>query len=159
MEQFKEWYNGLEQTEKQLVQAASILLALLILYFALIKPLGDSVDSLQQQVKSRQSSVEQWKSNMPLLVKSRKSGGNSNATQSLSNVITSSSRRYQLRVSRVQEKNPNEMQVWFDKVPFNNFLRWVAELENKYQVTVDSVNVRSKDRDGLSSIDIKILRG
>jgi len=76
--------------------------------------------------------------------------------QPLSAIVTSSTRDFNLRVSRVQEKGSDEFQVWFDNVAFNDFIRWITVLNNRYQVSVVSVNVRSKDRDGLSGIDVKL---
>jgi len=159
MEQLKEWFNGLEDNEQRIVIIGGVVLSLVILIFGLIKPLNDSVNSLRQQVDSRQKSVANWKASMPVLIANRGATNTATNSRALSNVITSTTRRFNLNVSRVQEKGQNEMQVWFDNVPFNDFIRWVAELENKHQVTVDSVNIRSKERDGLSSIDIKIIRG
>jgi general secretion pathway protein M len=159
MNQIKEWFDGLESNEQKIVLIGASLAAVMMLIFGLLKPLGDAVDDLQVQVASRQSSVDHWKASLPLVVANRGTSQASAGERPLSNVVTSTTRSFQLKVSRVQEKSPGEIQVWFDNIPFNDFIRWVAELENKHQISVDSVNIRSKDRDGLSSIDIKIVRG
>jgi|GEM_PF-1840016 len=159
MQQIKEWYAGLDENEQKIVFFASIFFSLVILVFGLLKPLNDSVKSLNTQIEGRQKSVDKWKQAMPTLLasKGRVSGGNS--SMPLSSVITTSSKKFNLRVSRVQEKNNDEIQVWFDNVPFNDFLGWTAELQSRYQVKVASVNIRNKDRDGLTSIDVKIRKG
>ncbi len=89
---------------------------------------------------------------------SRGGASAASSSQKLSSIVTSSTRRFNLRVSRVQEKGDTEIQVWFDNVPFNDFARWVADLNNRYQVSVASVNIRSKDRNGISSIDVKLSK-
>ena len=157
MEQLKQWYAGLEDNEQKIVLIASALLTLLILVFGIIKPMNDKVSSLEMKIKTKQSTISEWQTNMPKLLASKgsaQSGGN----QSLSNIVTTSTRRFNLRVSRVQEKASGEMQVWFDNVPFNDFVRWVAELNNRYQVSVATANIRNKDRNGLTSIDVKIRK-
>lgn len=159
MEQIKEWYNGLPENEQRIVMIAAAFFALVILFFGILKPINDSVDRLEGQVSSRQNVVAEFKKNMPVLVANRGSARQSaNNNRSLSNLVTSTTRRFQLNVSRVQEKGAAEMQVWFDNVSFNNFLRWTAELENKHKIKVESVNIRSKERNGLSSIDIKLVK-
>jgi len=160
MEQIKEWYNGLEESEQRIVLVAAVFFSLVIVLFGIIKPINDSVSRLEGQVESRQNTVAEFKKNMPVLLANRGSARTSSGNKSsLSNLVTSTTRRFQLNVSRVQEKGSTEMQVWFDNVPFNNFLRWTAEMENRHQVKIESVNIRSKERDGLSSIDIKLVRG
>lgn len=159
MEQIKEWYEGLEQSEQRIVMVAATFFSLVILFFGILKPLNSAVSDMSSKVTSRQSSVDFWKQSMPTVLANRGRANASSSAMALSSVVTTTTRRFNLRVSRVQEKNPTEIQVWFDNVPFNDFLRWIAEIENKHQVSVASVNIRSKDRDGLSSIDIKLQKG
>ncbi|WP_444996883.1 type II secretion system protein GspM [Aliikangiella sp. IMCC44359] len=159
MEQLKQWYEGLDNNEQRIVMLAAVFFGVLILIFGLLKPINDSLNSLQSQVNSREKSVALWKQSMPQIIANRGNTNTSSSSLSLSNLVTSSTRKYQLRVSRVQEKGPTEIQVWFDNVPFNEFIKWVAELENGHSVSIESVNIRTKDRDGLSSIDVKIQRG
>lgn len=157
-QQINDWYTELETNEQRIVVVAAIFFSLVILVFGILKPLNDSVSSLQGQVKSRQKSVDKWKQSMPIILANRGHSQGASSGQALSFIVTSTSKRFNLRVSRVQEKSSDEMQVWFDSVPFNDFIRWVAEVQNRHNVKVASVNVRSKDRDGLASIDIKILK-
>lgn len=159
MQQLKLWYAGLEQTEQRIVLAGTTILALMIIYFGILLPIDNSVSKLQRQVDSRQKSVNNWKQALPVIMANRGQGISGSSNQPLSNIITSTSNQHNLNMSRVQEKNADEMQVWFDNVPFNNFIRWVSEIQQTYGVKVASVNIRSKDRNGLSSIDIKIRKG
>ncbi|TQV73927.1 type II secretion system protein M [Aliikangiella marina] len=159
MEQIKEWYNSLQDSEQRIVLAASLFFGLVIVFFGIIKPINDAVSRLEGQVQSRQNTVSEFKKNMPVLVANRSAARRaSNSGGSLSNLVTSSTRQFQLNVSRVQEKSPTEMQVWFDNVAFNDFLRWTAQLENRHQIRIESVNIRNKERNGLTSIDIKLVR-
>jgi general secretion pathway protein M len=159
MQQIKEWYASLESNDQKVVMIAGIFFSLVIIIFGILKPLNDSVTTLEQQVESRQKSVDKWKSAMPALLANRGQVRGGNNSMPLNSIITNSTRKFNLRVSRVQEKNSDEIQVWFDNVPFNDFLRWTADVQNSYQLKIDSVNIRSKDRDGLSSIDVKIKKG
>lgn len=159
MQQIKQWYAELEESEQKIVLFGSILLAIIIFYFGLLNPLHSSVEQLQSQVKSRQNSVDRWKQAMPKILANRGQTSNAGGNQALNFIVTSTTKKYNMRVSRVQEKGNDEIQVWFDNIPFNDFIQWVSDINNKYGVTVASVNIRSKERNGLSSIDIKIIKG
>jgi type II secretory pathway component PulM len=76
----------------------------------------------------------------------------------LTSIINSTTKKFNLAVSRRDSKSPNEMQVWFDNVSFDSFLRWVAEVESKHNVSVASVNIRSRENDGITSINVKLLK-
>jgi general secretion pathway protein M len=158
MQQVKEWYDGLEQNEQTIVVVASIFFALIILFFGIINPLNSSVNNLERQVKARKASVAKWQQAMPQLVTSGGKVTADSSNQALSSIITSTTRRFNLRVSRVKENGSNETQIWFDNIPFNDFVRWTSELEKTYQIKVLSANIRSKDRNGLSSMDVKIQK-
>lgn len=158
MQQFKLWYAGLDEREQKIAQGAAALFVFIILIFGILKPLSNSVAIHKKKIESRQNSVSKWKEALPVIIANRgqvSGGGN----KSLSFVVTSTTRAFRLRVSRVQEKGTDEIQVWFDNVSFNDFIGWVADIQKKHQVKIASVNIRSKDRDGLSSIDVKIQRG
>ena len=159
MQQIKEWYAGLESNDQKVVLIAAIFFSLVILVFGIVKPLNDSASKLRQQVDSRQKSVDKWKAAMPTLLANKGQASSGINSMPLSSVITTSTRKFNLRVSRVQEKNNDEIQVWFDNVAFSDFIRWTAEVQNRYQLKIASANIRSKDRDGLSSIDVKINKG
>lgn len=159
MQQVKQWFYGLETNEQKIVLFAAGFFSLLLLFFGLIKPLNDSVNRLQVQVDSRQSSVSKWQEAMPQLLASRGQAGQGKNNQPLSTLISSTTRRFNLKVSRVQEKKSEQIQVWFDNVSFKDFLRWSAELHGRHHLKIISVNIRSKQRDGLVSVDVKISKG
>lgn len=158
MQEIKQWYAELDKNDQRVVLIAIVFFSFIILFFGILKPLGDSVNKLQVQVNSREKSVEKWQQSMPAILASRGNGKNAKSTAALSFIVTSTTKQFKLRVSRVQEKSDNEMQVWFDNVSFNNFVSWLAQIEKKYSINTVSVNVRNKSRNGLTSIDIKIRK-
>ncbi len=159
MDELKNWFEQLEDNEKKIVAIASIAMLILIIIFAILVPLNNSIDSLKIQVDSRKKSIETWQESLPIILANQGSSASYSNEQSINTIITKTTQQFNLSVSRVQEKSTNEMQVWLDNVPFNDFIRWTNEIQNRYQLKVASVNIRGKDRNGLSSIDIKLKRG
>lgn len=157
MQQIKDWYAAQDANDQRLVLFAAVFFAGLLLVFGLLKPLSDAVSEREMQLEARQRSVDSWREAMPKILASRGNGNQAGSNQALNTIVTSTSRQFSLNVSRLQEKGSNEIQVWFDNVEFNSFLRWVAELQQSYGASVESVNIRSaKERVGLVSIDVKI---
>ncbi|WP_196139291.1 type II secretion system protein M [Aliikangiella sp. G2MR2-5] len=159
MEQLKQWFESLDEKEQKLVLVLSVFILLVMIFFALVKPINDQVGKLESKVKGQERIIAQWSDSIPKILASGGRGSGATSSQSLSSVVTASTRQFNLRVSRVQEKNSGELQVWFDNVPFNDFMNWIGELGNRYKVSVASVNIRSKDRNGLISIDVKLRKG
>jgi general secretion pathway protein M len=159
MDALKDWFEQLDESEKKTVSIAAIALVIVIILFGIILPLNKKVASLENQVAGKQKLLNEWKKSIPTILANRGNSSSSNSTRSINSIVTSSTRKFNLSISRVQEKSDNEMQVWLDNVSFNDFIRWTEELQSRYQLQVASVNIRGKDRNGLSSIDIKLRRG
>lgn len=158
MQQIKDWFYGLDDNEQKIVIGFSVVIGFVILFFGIIFPINNQVSLLQKQVESREKSVANWTEKLPLVLANRNNPSATTSKVPLTNVITSTSSRFRLRVSRVQEKSESEIQVWLDNVNFNDFIKWVDELESNNRINVSSANIRNKDRNGLSSIDIKLVR-
>ncbi len=158
MEQLKHWFNGLDQNEQKITLTAAILVSLLLLYLLIIEPINAAAEQLSREVAANQKSLIRIKQQVPIVLASKRSGGGNVSGLPLTSVVNTTTSKYQLPVSRRDSKSPNEMQVWFDNVSFDSFLQWVAEINQKHGVTVTSVNVRSQDRNGITSINVKLLK-
>lgn len=158
MESIKEWYNELADSEKKIVIIFAVICSLLILVFGLLMPISQSVNTLEKRVASAQKSVNMWQQAMPTIRAKRNSSSAGSTSQSLNTVITSSTRQFNLNVSRIQEKGTNEIQVWLDNAAFNETLLWINQLEKRYKVTVASMNIRNKQRNGIVNLDVKLQR-
>jgi general secretion pathway protein M len=158
MEQIKAWFAGLDEKDQKITLAASIFFSLLLLYLLVIEPINSSADKMRAEVAAKQKTVDWMKTKIPVIIASKSSGGGSVSSLALSSVVNNTTNKFGLPVSRRDSKTPNEMQVWFDNVSFDSFLSWVSEIKKKHGVTVTSVNVRSRDRDGITSINVKLVK-
>lgn len=157
MEQIKAWFSSLDEKDQKITIGAGITISIFMIYFILIEPVNSSASSLRTEVAAKQKTIDWMKKQIPLIL-ANKGGGQSKSSLPLSTLVNNSTRKYSLPVSRRDSKSPNEMQVWFDNVSFDSFLSWTDEIKAKYGVTITSVNVRSRDQDGITSINIKLLK-
>ena len=158
MDQIKAWFLALDDKDQKITIVVVVAFSFFFLYFILINPVNESAAKLKKEVAAKQKTVD-WMKKQVSIIRATKGGGSSSSSSlPLSSVVNSTTNKYDLPVSRRDSKSPNEMQVWFDNVSFDSFLSWVAEIKTKHGVTVTSVNVRSADRDGITSINVKLLK-
>ncbi len=158
MEQIKNWYSGLDQRDQKITLVASVFVFLFLLYLLIIEPINSSVEQLQREVAATETTISRIKQQIPIVLASKRTGGGNVSSLPLTSVVNTTTTKYNLPVSRRDSKSPNEMQVWFDNVSFDSFLQWVAEINKSHGITVTSVNVRGQDRNGVTSINVKLLK-
>jgi len=158
MDSIKNWFNELSEQDQKITLIAGGLVSIILVYLLIISPLNEGVNKLEIEVASRIKS-DLWMSQQVSIIKSNSSIGSAvSGSLPLTSIINSTTKKFDLAVSRRDSKSPNEMQVWFDNVSFDSFLRWVAEVESKHNVSVASVNIRSRENDGITSINVKLLK-
>ncbi|MFT6732631.1 MAG: general secretion pathway protein M [Polaribacter sp.] len=158
MDSIKNWFNELSEQDQKITLIAGALVSIILVYLLIISPLNEGVNKLEIEVASRIKS-DLWMSQQVSIIKSNSSIGSAvGGSLPLTSIINSTTKKFNLAVSRRDSKSPNEMQVWFDNVSFDSFLRWVAEVESKHNVSVASVNIRSRENDGITSINVKLLK-
>jgi general secretion pathway protein M len=60
---------------------------------------------------------------------------------------------------RLQPDGENAVRVWFENVPFDNLARWMGQLETKYGVRIDAVDVEHQSTPGVVNARLSIGRG
>jgi len=158
MEQIKAWFGSLDEKDQKIAIVAGAAIVAFLLYFILIEPINDSASKLNREVAAKQKTIDWMKKQIPIILSNKAGGTGEKNSLPLSTLVNNTTRKYSLPVSRRDSKSPNEMQIWFDNVSFDSFLSWVAEVKSKHGVTISSVNVRSRDRDGITSINVKLLK-
>jgi general secretion pathway protein M len=158
MEPIKEWFSSLDEKDQKITIAAAVALVIFVIYFLLLEPLNASVTDLEKKVASQQKTVNWMKQQVPVIRGTSGSGISNQSQLPLASIVNNSTKTYSLPVSRRDSKSPNEMQIWFDNVSFNSFLQWSSEISTKEGITIVSVNIRSRDRDGIASINVKLLK-
>lgn len=158
MQQIKDWFLSLDERDQKITIGGAIAMGFFILYFGLLGPINNSASSLQVEVRSKQKTID-WMKKQVNIIRSNKSGNGATVSNlPLTSIVNNTTKKYSLPVSRRDSQSQNEMQVWFDNVAFDSFLNWASEVKSKYGVTIVSVNVRGRDRDGITSINVKLLK-
>lgn len=59
---------------------------------------------------------------------------------------------------RMQPEGEREVRVWFDDVPFDSLVRWVALLQTQYGVTVQMLDIEAQPGTGLVDARLSLTR-
>jgi len=158
MEQIKAWYSSLDEKDQKISIVAAVIITLLIIYLILLSPVNDSVSSLEKEVAAKQKTINWMKAQVPIILSSKGGPSARTSNQALSSIVNTTTNRFNLPVSRRDSKSPNEMQIWFDNVSFDSFLRWSNELKTRHGVSISTANIRSQDSNGITSINVKLIK-
>ena len=60
--------------------------------------------------------------------------------------------------SRLQPDGDTQVRVWVDEVQFDSLVRWVNELQTRYGVRVDSLDVERQPTAGLVNARLSLVR-
>lgn len=158
MNAIKSWYSGLNQNERNLVSLLSIMIIALILFIAVVLPVRGYLNDLNQRVDNATKDLPGIASKVEAL-QNRTGGTNSVRNQSLNQLITTSSKRYGLQFSRIEERKRNEeIQVRLDEAEFDQLLRWVGQLEQQHGLVIDTLRVSDTETVGMVDASIKFIK-
>ncbi|EJI84411.1 MULTISPECIES: type II secretion system protein GspM [Alishewanella] len=139
------WWQGLAQREQQLLLLCVPVLLLGAFYWLLWQPLHQAqarnavaIQQVQQQLQALQQAA-------PLLqgaTVTARSGG------SLSQIISTSARSFNIRVSRMQPQN-EQLQLVLEDVAFEQLLPWLHQLYYQNGVRLVQVDVAATDKAGI----------
>ncbi|MCG6213617.1 MULTISPECIES: type II secretion system protein M [Vibrio] len=149
------WWSGISQREQRLVLMCGGLLFLGVLYWGILQPLQQRSDAAKARIVSEQQLLQWVQSTADDIVALRGQGGVARTSQTLNQVITNSTRQFNIELIRVQPRG-DMMQVWVQPLPFSQLVAWIAYLKEKQGVDVEYMDL---DRGKVSGVvEVKRLQ-
>ncbi|WP_372626018.1 type II secretion system protein GspM [Arsukibacterium sp.] len=145
-QQIQTWWTGLAAREQQLLSIAAVVLSIGALYWFIWQPLQQGYSSKQSALHQAQMQLLKFQQALPQLQQANTSQGRVGG--SLAQIVSNSSRTYNIRVSRMQPQN-DQLQLVLEDVPFEQLLRWVAQLQNNNGVKLVSLDIANTDSSGI----------
>ncbi len=145
-QQLQNWWAGLAAREQRLVSIAAVVLGIGAFYWFIWQPLHQGVASKQAALTQAQLQLAQLQQALPQLQQASASQGRVGG--SLAQIVSNSSRSYNIRVSRMQPQN-DQLQLVLEDVPFEQLLRWLAQLQATNGVKLISLDVANTDSSGI----------
>ena len=154
MNELMEKFEELSERDRNIVLALIPVVIVLLIIFAVVMPVNAMVEEAEQNVSKNKQAVN-------LLNKHIGSGAGASSgkrpVNSLSSIVTQTSRQANFSLSRIQEKKKDEVQVWFDSIPFDDMLNWLARIENQYGITSSNVSVSQSSDAGIVRANVKLF--
>lgn len=152
--------DKLAPRERLLVVVGAAVLAVLVLYLAIWEPLLKAHQRRSEALADARALAQRIETAAALAASRRGAGGDRNAN--LLAVIDQSSRQPTLgkAPSRLQPDGSGDksVKVWFEDVPFDNLLRWLGELQTRYEISVASAEISRGSAPGTVGAQLTLSR-
>jgi general secretion pathway protein M len=150
------WYHGREPNEQRIIGWLALLVALLVLWAAIWKPISDWRVVAHTQYQNAQAELDWVRANES---RARALASNASATgaeRSLLPIITRSAEAQGIQVNRVQPEANGVVSVAVQGQPFNQLLRWLHQLEENNNVAVLRLAIDADSQPGIVNAQIRL---
>lgn len=151
----KAWWNGLSPQERRTVSVGGGVLAVILFYFLFWQPLHEENAQLARDLEEQRALLA-WAG--PTVAEIRLRGGGSggdlenggNGGQALFALADQNARQAGLGpvLRRVEPSGQRGARVVFEQVGFDELVRWLGELQDRYGVEVSSLSLQRAEIEG-----------
>lgn len=146
------WFNSKTDSEKRLIKVASVFFVLflvIMLVTTINKNVAESEKKLNQQLE-----LNSWaKQQITVIQQANKTLGKTQSNkQSITQVINSTAKKYNVVVERIQPQKDDLVKVGIDEIGFNSLMNWLTELQTKHNINVQNIDFSKADSEGVVKI-------
>ncbi|MGI9301161.1 MAG: type II secretion system protein GspM [Gammaproteobacteria bacterium] len=149
----KEWWDSLQARERMIVTVLGGVVALVVVYFILLRPLADARARLRADTKSQQATLAwmQQAGQEIQQLRRQSSAGGASANRSMLSIVDSSAKKSGLRkpITRMEPDGDNAVKLWVDDAEFDALVRWLGELQRTFAVQVGRASFSRTDSPGV----------
>ncbi|WP_232824631.1 type II secretion system protein GspM [Algibacillus agarilyticus] len=141
----KQWYNSLAKREQNLINGASVVLLIGLVFQLIIGPINARAAKAELDVVNK-AKLLAWvaENGSKYKAANRKVGGSGS---SLSNIVNRSARQAGITISGTKPQG-TELQIQLDNVEFNRLLKWLETLVEREQVRITMFDINADDKPG-----------
>lgn len=163
LDRLKEWFTALTPRERAMVSIGAAFTAFTLLYLSIWAPLANAHHRREQALASARALAARLEAISAQAQKSHLSGSGGaaiNRNMSLLSAVDQAGKSGTLSKapSRLQPEGDNEVKVWLEDVTFDGLVRWIAELETRYSVSVQTVDIEKESAPGLVNARLSLVR-
>jgi len=142
-------YSQLEARDQFALKTLTCFFLLLFFVFGMWQPLQQFVDE-NQELRDSNLDLIQWMHSTEKQARlvSRNSSSNRKSGQSLLALVERSARSANIQPDKMQPEGSDSVSVWFDKVSFNDMMRWLEKLEAEQNIYIHQITVNRQEQSG-----------
>lgn len=152
---FFSWWSSISQREQRMLIVCSFLLLLFGIYWGVIQPISEQKKAAEISVNNEQQLLRWVSDKADHIVELRSLGGISTSNEPFNQVISTSSKSYNIELIRIQPRD-EMLQVWIKPVKFDQLIHWLAFLQQKKGVQVEFMDISESDIEGM--VEVKRLQ-
>ncbi len=148
--------NQLSKRERMLLAGGVIMIFIGLVYWGGYQPIQNNHQNAQRSLNNEKRLYEYVTEQADEIVTLRsQSGGNTNFHKmSISQAVNRTTKQYNINIDRLQPRGDNELQLWIGNLPFSGLILWLAQLENRYNIHVEEIDVEVTGAEGT----VKVMR-
>ena len=154
MNRLRAWYAGLQQREQRMVAVGGVVVAVLILVLGILMPLQSAVSSAVKRNETQRVDLAWMQTNAPEI----RAAGNQVAgdTGEAPVVLVDRVAREAGLAGALRGTQPNGtgVRVQLEAAPFDALLSWLATLDERYGLAIESITVDRGAQPGMVNASI-----
>ncbi len=152
---FTSWWEKTSQREKWLVIICLVMILLGVVYWNVIQAMSQRAQQAQSDIATEKQLLHWVKQKADRITELRKSGGVAASAQPLNQVVSASTKRYNIELIRIQPRD-EMLQVWVKPMQFDRLVNWLAYLQKNQGIQVEFMDISSSDVKGM--VEVKRLQ-
>ncbi len=157
-----ERYRELQPRERVMVAAGVVVVLLTLIYLVLWEPAANARSKQLAALADERALAERLETIAATVQKARAAGVGAvqGREQSLLTLLDQQGKSPELGKppSRMQPEGDNEVKVWFEDVPFDALVRWMAVLETRNGVQIVGAELERRAGAGLVNARLTVTR-
>ena len=150
------YWNNLNERERWMAAIGSLCVLLYLFYLLLYSPLASSVQTRSKQLLEKKETLA-WMQQVRQQPRNQKSVqviSNAKLLALIGNQLTANN--FRQFTYQVQQTGTGDIQLSFDRVPYNQFLSWLWSLANDYSITLKQFIIERTDTPGIVKVMLVI---
>ena len=152
----KAYWDNLSERERWTLGVGALLCFLYLFYLLLYSPLATAVHNKSQQLTEKQETLV-WMQQVRQQHKTKKAPQTLTSSKLLTvlaeQLNTTSFKQFPYQLQQI---GGSDIQLLFDKVPYNAFMTWLWSVNDKYTISIKQLNVERTDSPGVVKLMIVI---
>jgi general secretion pathway protein M len=154
MNKIRAWYAGLQQREQRVVAVGGVILAVMILVLGILMPLQSAVSNAVKRNETKREDLAWMQVNGPVI----RASGNvlpANTGEAPVVMVDRVGRESGLASAlRGTQPNGNGVRVQLEAAPFDTMVIWLATLDERYGLAIESITLDRTARPGVVNASI-----
>ncbi len=150
----KTYLNTLNDREKWMIIVAGVSLFIYGYYLLLYAPLSNQVNQKSTQLIEKTETLE-WMKQVRMQKRSTKRKESVDNSQLLTILASQLKNNKTLKFPyQLQQTSSGDVQLTFDAVPFQNFIQWLAKINEVYSINIKQFDVEKTSTPGVTRLMI-----